>query len=386
MKIKKQTLSILLLFIVITAGFGVAMYFATKAFQTSSTPPSPPTPTPTPTPSPPTPSPPSSFSVQIPALYGFFLEFYDTSTGNTVYGCYQIGKDPPVDIIDDKNYKITLTIQYYEALFQLPTSPDIDIPPPAQPPIGTVVPIAWPPVYTKLTAEIDVDPADSFPDNHLSITIQGLEIVLIRYSLKNGVLTINYNKDLSEKYAIGNENDFPTFDTSTMIQQSATDPDTDFTFDKNMCTCTVKAINNKVPGFVLMTLTVATTAQEINNPPEELVDDYQILLCSALIDSSVQEIIIYYYLSIYLTPVTRVEGTLFSITLSKKDDSDTITFGNSISSEMLTANSILDASPYSLKGCAEGTIRSKHTLQSSSPNLKSDNPACDLCSTNSGMK
>ena len=324
------------------------------------------------------------------------MEIYDTKEGGAVYGCYQIGKDPPVDKSHATNYKITLDIQYYEVLFQLPTSPDTYIPPPAQPTIGTVVPVAWPPVYTNLKAEIDVDPTDSFSDHHLSITIQGFEIVLIHYSLANGVLTINYNKDLSKTYAIGNENDFPTFDTSTMIHQSATDPDADFTIDKNMCTCAVKAIDNKVPGFVLMTLTVATTAQERNNPPEELVDDYQILLCSALIDSSVQEIIIYYYVSVQQA-VEGAECTSFSITLSKENDSDTITFGNNISYMWLSQNyihkyeyqypnSILDASHYCLTGCTEGTIRSKHTLRSSPPILNSENPSCDLCTTSKKMK
>ena len=376
---------VLSLIVICIVGIGISVYFAIKESQKSSSSSSSPTPTPT------------DFSVAIPGLYSFFLESYDTTSGESVYVCYQIIGEPDIDKSVSNNYKITLNMKYYKAIFDYPEPTVIYALPriiPKDPPIGTVLP-KWPPAPDSFSVEIDVDPKDHFPDNHLTVNIEGKDIVLLRYSLNAGLLTISYNKDLSNKFAIGNE--FPTFDTSTITQQSVTHPDTDITSHMSLCTCSYKDIKYDVPGFISLTLTVALTLQPIYQDLIKLVKDYPIVLCSALIDSSVQEIVLVIYDSLG-TISTGFEDIAFRITLTKKDDSDIITFGNDIDlvfypyNTLVSAqepyenksrikksvvNTILNANHYSLKGCSSTTT----PLFITGPVLKSDNSACDLCST-----
>ena len=270
--------------------------------------------------------------------------------------CYQIGKDPAVDKSDAKNYKITLDINYYQVVNAAESAVWYD---------------NWPPNLTKLSADIQVDPAATLSDTILSVN----NVDLILYSLDNGVLTIKYNPGIADVTKFVAANTFPTFDTTSMVQQSASAPDMDLTSNVNMCTCSVGTINYDCPGWALVPLTVAMTINRRNYPDFAKALHYNVLVNAAFLNSSIQEVLIRYFSAVeyetYVYPVlVKEETTRFLINLSKEDGKDTITYANKAVVENVPVSGfILDASPYSMAGC--------HHIP---PAIKAvNNPACDLC-------
>ena len=375
-KLRLILIIIMVLVCFLAVGIGFITYFFSTINHSSPSPtPSPPTPSPTPSPSP-SPSP-SSFSVKITDIYGFFLEDLEDDS-RSVYGCYELGENPNIDTSDETNYIITLDITYYPAEVAGPNGPP---PSPPQAQIGmTSGALPSPSLRTNVQAEINVNPNDNISDQPLSVTLYGYDVDLIRYSLNDGVLTINYNLEMSDKSVSGNN--FPFFDTSTMVAQFATAPDCGYIYDASMCTCGVKAIDNSYPGFVLLTLTISYTLTFPlpDATPVQGNDDYQVLIFSAFIDSSVQELSIFYgYPTIPGDTGPPNMGISFSITLSKTDDSKTITFGNKILIELspLTPDPT-QVCPSSRMVSSESNTRRRKTLRSSF-SVQESAPACDLC-------
>ena len=270
--------------------------------------------------------------------------------------CYQIGEDPPVDKSDANNYKITLDIHYYQVVNAANSTVWYD---------------NWPPKLTKLNAEIQVDPAAKLSDTILSVN----NVDLILYSLENGKLTIKYNPGIADVTKFVAANTFPTFDTTTMVQQSTSAPNMDLTTNVNMCTCSVGDINYDCPGWALVPLTLGITINRKGFPNYARAAVYTVLVNVAFLNSSTETVPIRIFTAVeiatYVIPViVKEETTTFSITLSKEDGKDTITYANkAVIENDPVSGYVLDVCPYSMAGC--------HHIP---PAIKAvNNPACDLC-------
>ena len=172
-------------------------------------------------------------------------------------------------------------------------------------------------------------------------------------------------------------NTFPTFDTTSMIQQSASAPNMDLTTNVNMCTCSVGDINYDCPGWALVPLTVGITINRRNYPDFAKAPVYTVLVNLAFLNSSIQEVLIRYFSAVeyetYVYPVlVKEETTRFLINLSKEDGKDTITYANKAVVENVPVSGfVLDACHYSMAGC-----------DPIPPVVQVvNNEACDLCQT-----
>ena len=304
----------------------------------------------------PTPTP-GEFSVSIPNLYGFFETTDDVSDFTN---CYQLQKEPLVDTKDANNYKIILDINYYQIVNAA---------------VGVIWYDNWPPKLTKLKAEIQVDPSATLSDTILSVN----NVDLILYSLNNGKLVIKYNPEIADvtKFVAANTNTFPKFDTTSMIQQSASAPNMDLTTNVNMCTCSVGDINYDCPGWALVPLTVGITINRRTYPDYAKAPVYTVLVNLAFLNSSTENVPIRSFTAVeyetYVIPVlVKKEVTTFSITLSKEDGKDTITYANkAVIENKPVSGFVLDACHYSMAGC-----------DPIPPVVQVvNNAACDLCQT-----
>ena len=408
MAIQKLRLTFLILMLCsLTAGISFVIYFFSAKFDSSSSP-SPPSP----------PSPP--FSVKIPALSGVFMEKFDPdyTPNNTLlftvstYGNYWITENK-VDTSSITNYKITLDIRYYQIPLYTLMDPECfedDVPlkypgaccespifpPTANVQIGSSVENTdsmqqvttfypqwdWAPSYKPLQAVIQVDPTETLSDQKLSVKDGDVDIDLLRYSLQNGVLTIEYNLNLHEMSAAGT--DFPKFDVSMITKQSYTDDSGKYTSNKNMCTCSYKDLNYEIPGFVLITLSIGITFTGITvsgqpASPFDYVADYKVLICSAFLDDTLQSIPIHTFFNNETSQAITgplYELAVYCITVSKNDA--TIVFGNKI------ITSTYDSSTCAVES-GNNTITFANKFSTSASDLSflkdDNNPACDLCNT-----
>ena len=145
-------------------------------------------------------------------------------------------------------------------------------------------------------------------------------------------------------------NTFPTFYTTSMIQQSASAPNMDLTTNVNMCTCSVGDINYECPGWALVPLTVGVAINRQNYPDHAKATVYTVLMNLAFLNSSTENVPIRSYTGFeYATSVYPVliknESTTFSRTLSKEDEKDTITYANKAVIEDMPV-SLLAPEPY----------------------------------------
>ena len=272
--------------------------------------------------------------------------------------CYQIGKDPPVDKSDAKNYKITLDINYYQVLNAANS---------------IIWNENWPPRLTKLSAQIQVDPTATLSDTILSVN----NVDLILYSLENGKLTIKYNSGIADVTKFVAANTFPTFDTTTMVQQSTSAPNMDLTTNVNMCTCSVGDINYNCPGWALVPLTLGITINRKGYPNYAKAATYTVLVNLAFLNSSLENVYIRVFTAIeietiYVPVIVKEESTAFSIILSKEDGKDTVTYATkAVIENDPVSGYVLDVCPYSMAGC-DPIPQVVQVV---------NNEACDLCQT-----